>query len=58
MKNTAIKIGILVGLLILVIGAVLIFLPSIMTPPLDVPIINTHKQAIEKAEKDISRLLL
>lgn len=54
MKNTAIKIGILVGLLILVIGAVLIFLPSIMTPPLDVPIINTHKQAIEKGIVSLS----
>ena len=54
MKNTAIKIGILVGLLILVIGAVLIFLPSIMTPPLDVPIINTHKQTIEKGIVSLS----
>ena len=54
MKNTAIKIVILVGLLVLVIGAVLIFLPTIITPPSDVPIINTHKHTIEKGIASLS----
>lgn len=49
MKNVPIKIISLVTLVIAVTAGILLYLPTIVSPPTSVPMVNLHKQSLESS---------